>query len=165
MCVLVLRQWLENCYYGTHTHTHTHIQTCYYLFFKNSKGSLKRQLQNLLSIGKGRTCYWGSNIYTEYFLLMRSPSSNWEGMLFSSGALVSWTGGQNGLKLGEGNVGSLPGIFYKWERERRLTPSRLLFMPCKGITGQIWYIQWEKKKENSSFNSCTAMEDEIFKAV
>ena len=47
----------------------------------------------------------------------------------------------------------------KGREGRRLTPSQLLFMPFKEITGQIWCIQWGEKK---SFNSNTAKEDEIF---
>ena len=62
---------------------------------------------------------------------------------------------------------SLCQAYFKSEKgreERKPTPSQQLFMPFKGITGQIWYIQRGKKK-NSSFNSCPATEDVIFKAV
>lgn len=54
------------------------------------------------------------------------------------------------IKAGGGGVLGLCQAYFKSEKGRegrRLTPSRLLFMPFKGITGQIWYIQWEKKKK------------------
>lgn len=43
---------------------------------------------------------------------------------------------------------SLCQAYFKSEKgreERKPTPSQQLFMPFKGITGQIWYIQREKK--------------------
>lgn len=44
---------------------------------------------------------------------------------------------------------SLCQAYFKSEKgreERKPTPSQQLFMPFKGITGQIWYIQRGKKK-------------------
>lgn len=94
-CVLMLHQWLENCYYGT-------LQNCYY---GNKKKNSKRvSKETATKPGKYRerpNALFRAYVCTDFFLPGKGPPNTWEGMLLSFGVLVSWTGGQNGLKLGE----------------------------------------------------------------
>lgn len=83
----------------------------------------------------------------EYFPPCEGPANNWEGMCLSL-SLSQLSRRAKWIGAGGGGVLSLCQAYFKSEKgreERRLTPSLLIFMPFKGITGQIWYIRWEKK--------------------
>lgn len=94
-------------------------------------------------------CYSGPAYVPNIFSWCKSPLNNWEGKLFLIWNLSQLNRRAKWIKAGVGGWGlSLCQAYFKSEKgseERRLTPSRQLFMPFKGITGQIWYIQWKKK--------------------
>lgn len=155
ICVLVLHQWLKNCYSRT-----LHSK-------KKKKGRFSKQ--TALNPAKNSRRPWtviqGPRIYWYVFSTGLGPSfKDWEGMLFLIWNLVQlhgrakWRGGRRG-KLG------LCQTYLKSEKEGRwrgLTPSRLLCMPFRGIRGQIQSIQ-EAKNIRALINSCAAGADAIFK--
>lgn len=155
--VLVLRQPTKDRYSRT-------LQTK-----KNPKTNLERslniQLQNLLRIEEGPcTIIQGPHIYWYVFhwawallsRLGRNAVSHLESCSAARESKVEWSQ--------EGEVGSVPDIFEKWERRetRGLTPSRLLCMPFRGIRGQIQSIQ-EAKNIRALVNSWAARADAMFK--
>lgn len=101
---LLLRNTKKKCYYGN---------------FKKSSGSLKRQLQNLLSVGKDQMCCYSASTYVwNIFHQAKALLTIGKECIFHW-VSVSWAGGQNGLELGEGECWAFARHILKVRKEER----------------------------------------------